>query len=282
VYRDIETLRLNGYDVKKSRSGHDAAYYVDSRQFSISEIKILMDAVQSSSFIPEEQTEVLLDKLASQNSEYRAKLLKRNTVKFNSVKHINDSVFRNVEFIETALENKVWICFNYFHLNESCKKEYSHNKQIYREEPIGVVFDNENYYLLCYRAEEKYVNNIKVFRIDRIDNITVLDEKISKDAVRVLRKSDKFKLQCFKMYSGKICKVTLQFSDSLIEVVYDKFGYSTKIRRNGNICRATVEVQISPTFWGWMMQFPTKMKIYEPEELKSEYQAWVRSSINGE
>lgn len=282
VYRDIETLRLNGYDIKKSRLGHDSAYYVESRQFSVSEIKALIDAVESSAFIPKEKTEILIDKLAGQNSDFYADLLKRNTLNFHTVKHINNEVFRNIEMIEIALENKSCISFNYFHLDENCSKIYAHNKKLYKEEPIGLVLDNENYYLLCYRSEEEYVNHIKTFRIDRIDNITLLDERINKNASNILRKSDNFKIQTFKMYSGKIKRVTLQFNPSLIEVVYDKFGYDVKIRRNDEYCRVTVDVQISPTFWGWMLQFPTKMKIYEPEEIKIEYEAWVRSAVDGE
>lgn len=73
--------------------------------------------------------------------------------------------------------------------------------------------------------------------------------------------------------------MTLQFSPNLIEVVYDKFGHDIIIRRNGDICKTTVLVQISPTLWGWMLQFPGSMKIYEPEDIRGEYYKWVRSAL---
>ena len=74
------------------------------------------------------------------------------------------------------------------------------------------------------------------------------------------------------MYGGQSVDITIQFSDKLIGVVYDKFGEDTKmVRINENNCVASVKVQISPTFWGWLFQFGTDMDIVEPEALKEEY-----------
>ena len=54
--------------------------------------------------------------------------------------------------------------------------------------------------------------------------------------------------------------------------VYDKFGEDTKIVRvDEGACKATVKVQISPTFWGWIFQFGNQMKITSPRELIEEY-----------
>ena len=43
---------------------------------------------------------------------------------------------------------------------------------------------------------------------------------------------------------------------------------------------ASVQVQVSPTFWGWVLQFPTEMKIKSPEDLKEQYREWVCSAID--
>lgn len=200
-------------------------------------------------------------------------------MRFKAVKHQNEDVYKNIEVIENALKNKRQISFNYYHIDENKNKVYSHDKKLYIEEPIGAVLDDGNYYLLCYRTQNEYTNNLKIFRIDRIDGISVIEREISKRAETVLKKSEKIKMQAFKMYGGEVKEVTLQFTPDLIGVIYDKFGYGTKIRRNNEICRATVEVQVSPTFWGWMMQFPTKMKIYFPENLKRQYIELVKSAL---
>lgn len=74
------------------------------------------------------------------------------------------------------------------------------------------------------------------------------------------------------MYAGEVYDLVIEFSDELIGTVFDKFGEDTKMIRSGeHKCVATVKVQISPVFWGWMFQFAGQMKILSPEELSAEY-----------
>ena len=54
---------------------------------------------------------------------------------------------------------------------------------------IDMVCNDGNYYLFCYHSEEEYENHIKTFGIDRIDNITMSDEDISKEGRTSLRKA---------------------------------------------------------------------------------------------
>ena len=77
------------------------------------------------------------------------------------------------------------------------------------------------------------------------------------------------------MYGGRTEKVTLQFDKKIMGAVYDKFGEKTKIRKKGEEYNASVEVQISPTFWSWLMTFKGNMIISEPQELANEYQSWL-------
>ena len=280
LYRDIETLNLNGYEVLTGRNWQENTYYVRQRQFDVPEIRILMDAVQSAAFIPEGKAEQLLDKLAGLSGGSRAQLLKNHAVQFRTVRHSNEDIYRNVALLEKALEDRRAVTFRYFHLNADGTREYAHEGQSYCEEPIGMIFEDGNYYLLCYRSQPEYVNGVKVFRIDRIEGIAVGESTISKAAAAVHRKVSTYRLQAFRMYGGEVKNVTLEFVPDLIEVVFDKFGHDTRIRRCGELCRASVKVQISPTFWGWMLQFPTRMKIYSPEELKEEYADWVRSALD--
>ena len=126
---------------------------------------------------------------------------------------------------------------------------------------IDMVCNDGNYYLFCYHSEEEYENHIKTFGIDRIDNITMSDEDISKEGRTSLRKARQYSLQAFKIYGGSLRRITLMFDESLINVIYNKFGEQTVTKKHKNEYTASVQVQISPTFRGWMLQFPTQMKI---------------------
>ena len=68
------------------------------------------------------------------------------------------------------------------------------------------------------------------------------------------------------MYGGTPEKVTLLFDAQMIDYIYEKFGMDTKICPCGETqYTARVDVQLSPTFWAWLVQFAGKMSIAAPE-----------------
>ena len=50
IYADIEALQMYGLDIVQQK-GSNPGYYVASRNFELPELKLLVDAVQSSKFI---------------------------------------------------------------------------------------------------------------------------------------------------------------------------------------------------------------------------------------
>lgn len=282
VYGDIDAMQSNGYSIMNRRRGHDMVYWVEKRKFDLPELKIIMDAIQNARFIPKEQTEALLNKVASLGGSESTHLLKRNTVRFHVVKHNNDAIYNIIKCLEHAIEQEQRVSFHYFDLNASGERVFRHDNQLYREEPLAMICDDGNYYLICYRAEPVYENHVKIFRMDRIADIAVLDDGISKEAKRALKSIANYPKQVFKMYGGKIRKVRLAFDESLIGVMFNQFGEEISIRKSGARYTASVEVQISPTFWGWLTQFPGTMEIMSPADVKEAYTAWVRSAITQE
>ena len=76
LYKDIEVLNSFGYEVLCEKSpGKPNCYCVADRSFDVPELRILMDAVQASSFITPSKTEILLDKIADLGGSHRAELL---------------------------------------------------------------------------------------------------------------------------------------------------------------------------------------------------------------
>ena len=109
LYADIEALNECGYEIICRRSSSNV-YYVKDRKFSIAEIRILMDAVQSAGFITEAETEKFIDKLAFLAGSRRGETLKDNIVAYNNTKTDNPGIYHNVETITEAIKNnkKVW------------------------------------------------------------------------------------------------------------------------------------------------------------------------------
>ena len=273
VARDIEILNAQGYEVMQVKDGKQNAYYIEGRSFSLPELKILIDAVQAASFITDKKSNDLIKKIAALGGSHQAEILTGSLVHFNTRKHTNEHIYYNVEILEQAVRDKLKATFRYFDLDEKLNKVYRKDGAVYKTEPIALVFNNDNYYLMTYDPSAD--NNVRNYRIDRMDSVEILNEKICKEAKAKIRTVSRYTEQVFRMYGGRTEKVTLQFDKKLMGAVYDKFGEKTKIRKKGEEYNASVEVQISPTFWSWLMTFKGNMIISEPQELANEYQAWL-------
>ena len=269
IKQDVDNLNDLGYEVMVTMVGHEKAYYVEDRSFSLPELKILIDAVHASSFITEKKSEELIEKLAALAGEHRAEVLKRNMVCFNTRKHSNEKILYTIDTLEEAILTQKKIIFLYFDLDENGQRVYRRGGHHYVVEPVALVFNEDNYYLTSYSSRHDSTSN---YRVERMDAVEIIDEPCGEKAVALRDEVAAYTEQAFKMFGGQLEDVALEFDRVLIGVVYDKFGESVKMIPSGeNRCIATVKVRISPVFWGWLFQFAGQMDIISPAKLKEEY-----------
>ena len=277
LIRDIKLLNEQGYEIMERLIGHEKAYFVCDRSFSVPELKILIDAVQAASFVTNKKTGELIDKIAALGGSHKADILKSNMVYFNTRKHSNEAIYYNVGFLEDAIQQQKKGIFYYFDLNENGEKVYRNGHHHYVVEPIALIFNEDNYYLMVYSSRHNGTAN---YRVDRMDHVEIIDEDITENALALRDSVDCCTEQMFKMYGGQPVDVVLEFDDKLIGVVYDKFGEDTKMIRAGDKCIATVKVQISPVFWGWLFQFGRQMIVISPAEVAEEYRSQVNQLVD--
>lgn len=267
--KDVALLNEQGYEVMWRWVGKEKGYYIEDRSFSIPELKILIDAIQASSFITEKKTADLIGKIANLGGSHRAELLQGNMVCFNTRKHSNESIYYNVSSLEDALQHQKKVLFRYFDLDEQGQKVYRREGHRYVVEPVALVFNEDNYYLVVYSSRHDSTAN---YRVDRMDHVEVLSDAVSEKAISLRGGVAEYTEQAFKMYGGTPTDIVIEFDNQLIGAVYDKFGEDTQMMRSGeNKCIATVKVQISPTFWGWLFQFAGLMKVISPDVVIEEY-----------
>lgn len=273
ISQDIATLNELGYEIMSIMKGHDKCYYVEDRNFSIPELKILIDAVHASSFITEKKSEELISKITSLAGTHRAEVLKRNMVCFNTRKHTNEKILYIVDTLEKAILSKQKVIFLYFDLNEKGERVYRRGGHHYVVEPVALVLNEDNYYMTCYSSRHDSTSN---YRVDRMDSVEIIDEQCCEKAVSLRDQVSTYTEQAFKMFGGPLEDVVLEFDRSLIGAVYDRFGENTPmINKSENKCIASVKVQISPVFWGWLFQFSTSMAIISPSNLVEEFRKQI-------
>ena len=276
ITQDVAALNELGYEIMTTMIGHEKAYYVEDRSFSVPELKILIDAVHASSFITEKKSEELIAKIAALGGSHRAEVLKRNMVYFNTRKHSNEKILYIIDALEEAILTQKKIIFLYFDLNECGERVYRREGHHYVVEPVALVFNEDNYYLTCYSSRHDSTSN---YRVDRMDGVKLLEEPCCEKAIALRDEVAAYTEQAFKMFSGQLEDVVLEFDRALIGVVYDKFGEGVKMLPAGeNKCMATVKVRISPTFWGWLFQFGRQMRILAPETVAEEYKQQLSGS----
>ena len=278
VGKDMKLLREQGYEIMSELSGHENSYWIADRSFSLPELKILMDAVQAAHFIPPDKTEELVAKIAALGGSHQSELLQGNLVRFTARKHSNHSIFYNVQEIETAIQHEQTVSFRYFDLDEKMERIYRGNARRYHVEPLTLVYEDNNYYMLTYSA--KY-DHLTPYRVDRMDRVQVEESPLSKTALEKKENSKIAVEQASRMFMGKTRSITLEFSDQLIGTMFDKFGEDLKIERvNADLCRAPVEIQISPTFWSWLFLYPGEIRVVKQKELVEQYVKRLRDALS--
>ena len=283
IYSDIECLRDFGFDIVKTKVGKISLFSLVSRDFSLEEIKLLIDAVQSSKFITLKKSRELIHKIERLTSENQAKELHRQVIVANRVKNSNENIYRNIDNINRAINNKKKIGFYYTQwavMRSGAKKVVKvrrHDGMRYLLTPKALTWDDENYYLIAY---DKEADLLKHFRVDKMEDITVEEERADR-----AKAVDKFDLavytkQVFGMYGGETVSVKLRFDDSLIGVVVDRFSDKVFIQpHNDGTFTVGTEVMLSPQFYGWLFSFGDKVKVLSPKAAKDGFTAYLDSVI---
>ena len=265
IYSDIELLRKYGLNVEMRRE-KTFGYYTDSRQFELPELKLLVDAVQSSRFVTHRKSEALIRKLSALASKHQAKQLKRQIFIAGRPKAINEAVYYNIDMIYAAINEKKRIRFKYFDYDLNKKRVYRRDGERYSHTPLALCWNDDKYYLICYSAT---FSNFTHYRVDRMSDVSICDEKAARydrGSFNIAEYTKRF----FGMYSGELVTATLRFDNSLINTVLDRFGVGTLLRKRGDCFDVVEEISGSKVFLSWMMQFGDKAEIVAPESLRAE------------
>ena len=110
VYDDLDALSRFGVDVQ-CRKGKHPGWFVGARDFELPELKLLVDAVQSSRFITRRKSDALIRKLEHLASVYQARQLQRQVFVSGRVKVMNESIYFNVDRLHTAIAARRAITF---------------------------------------------------------------------------------------------------------------------------------------------------------------------------
>ena len=262
IYGDLERLRTFGIKVEQVK-GERQGYYVSEREFSLPELKLLVDAVQSSKFITKTESEELIRKLEKLTSRENARKLRRQVFIINRTKTVNEAALLSVDLIHEAMSDNRQIRFLYCEWNVKKELVPRRNGMIYEISPWALTWDDENYYLVGYEAS---TDRIKHYRVDKMQNMEI--SKKERAGQENFQNFDlaAFSRKTFGMFGGQDTNVTLSCENRLIGVVLDRFGRDIMIvpKADGTF-RTHVVVTVSPQFFGWVTGIGSGMHIAGPQ-----------------
>ena len=265
VYSAIEVLQSSGMDIVCVKSTQNR-YFVGERLFELPELKLLVDAVESSGFITEKKSTALIKKLGHLTSTAQAEQLNRRIYMGGTPKPENESIYYNVDTIHNAVQKKQQITFQYFEYSPKKEKILKHDGYKYRFSPYAMIWNRDCYYAVGW--SEKH-GKIAQFRVDRMTAVQTLDF----DPAEYVRK-------VFGMYPDNLCTVELLCNNEVMRSVIDRFGENVWTETvDEQHFRATVEVAPSPPFFSWVFTFSGKIRIVSPAAVLEEMRdmaAWLK------
>ena len=265
IYQDLRDLEALGIEVEGEPEGKGYHYHVVSRPFELPELKLLVDAIQSSKFITEKKTNELIRKLEKLVSRYEAMGLQRQVYVSGRIKTMNESIYYAVDTIHNAISENRKIRFQYYQWNVKKEMVLRRDGAYYHISPWGLSWDDENYYLVGYDSD---AGEIRHYRVDKMIHIRMSEEsREGKEHFRKLNMAD-YTRKSFGMFGGREQSVKLLVDNSLAGVIIDRFGKDVMmIPADGDRFTVNVTVMVSRQFLGWIFSLGEKVKILGPEDV---------------
>lgn len=270
IYDDVHALQELGYDVI---SCGKKGYYLGAREFELAELKLLVDAVQSSRFLTEKKSHELIKKLEHFCSRHEAGKLQRQVHVIDRVKTMNESVLYLVDTLHEAIAGNRMISFCYMKWSGEKKLVPRHEGKRYLVSPYMLMWEEENYYLVAY---DEVSEGRRHYRVDKMADIRVEENARTHGELFTAENAAKLSRKTFGMYDGKEERVRLSFEENLLGVVLDRFGTDIILLNRGEgMYEAAVDVQVSQQFFGWVCG-TVGIRIAGPEWVTEQYKEHLR------
>lgn len=283
---EIEYTETVRYIRRKEGVTEESCLYSDfylRRDFTDSELRLLIDSLLFSKHIPAKQCKEMIEKIENLSSEF-----------FKSrVRHIrnlpdnlprNNQLFYTLEILDEAISKGKQVSFYYNEYGTDKKLHPRRNaegqKRIYIINPYQMVAVNGKYYLIC--NYDKY-DDLSNYRIDRITDIKMLNTKVkSKNQVHGLENGlnlPKHMAEHIYMYTGDSVHAKFRVKKYIISEVIDWFGKDIKFSDETDdevTCSVYANEQAMRK---WALQYALHVRVISPQSLEEGVKADLKKAV---
>ena len=238
-----------------------------------------MKSLQSSKFITRKKSEELIRRLESLTSRHLASQLQREVLVSGRIKTMNESIFYNVDSLQSAIAAGKQVTFQYFDWGMDKQQHLRHGGALYTLSPWALVWDDENYYLVAYNSTTE---TLRHYRVDRMLRIHLTD--LPREGEEAFRQQDMavYGRKTFGMFGGDEQPVVLRCRKRMAGIILDQFGTDTIMIPDGDeYFTARVPVVVSPPFFAWLSGFAQDIRLVSPSAVAQEYVAYLNDILAG-
>ena len=240
-------------------------YFIGNRLFELPELKLLVDAVESSRFITSKKSGDLIRKLGQLTSSAQAEQLDRHIYMDGMPKPSNEAIYYIVDTIQSSIQSNQQISFQYYEYLPAKEKVLKHQGYRYQFTPYALIWNRDHYYAVGW--SEKHMK-LSQFRVDRMTSVEIMDQP----GHQILGfEPTEYVQKVFGMYPDDLQMVTLFCENDVMRSIIDRFGEGVRTEVvDNNHFQAIVEVAPSPPFFGWIFTFAGKIRILKPDNVLEE------------
>jgi predicted DNA-binding transcriptional regulator YafY len=273
---DIISFQEFGIEVVEERRSQNY-YRLISRTFSVPELKILIDAIQSAKFITANQSAELSKRIASLASCHELESLNRHITVEDRYKSQNVQSLYIVDAINTAINKEKKISFRYFSYSPTKRKVPRHGGEMYAFSPYYLVWNGDHYYTVGYSEKHKGIGS---FRVDRFMEVPIIMDDAAVPMPKDFKVND-YITSMLHMYNSEHTTVELLCDNDVMDSIIDKFGTGIKTSRaTKDSFKATVNVAVNHVFFAWVFGFYGKVRIVAPADVRKQYLQMLSDAVN--
>ena len=282
---DIDELMIDERDLLGYEVEYDPAlrgYKVSRRPYDFEELRLLAECVRASKFISKSQEEHLLAAIENLCSEYQIEELQNEVYLVGRTKTTNKHIMASMLKVNQAIRQNKKISFHYqkFTIQDRTQQVDRRKGATYKISPFKLIINDGYYYVLARNSKR---NSTITYRLDRMKGVEILDEPREGNEEFAKINMETYTQQHFGMFSGEKKRVSLRFTNNLLDTMVDRFGTGADVFYRPDGDRhfvVSTEIAISDQFFGWLCGFRKMAKIVSPPDVIADFQNFL-SDIEG-
>ena len=284
IYNDILRLQMD-FQEPIDYNPQKWGYYITQPQFETKDIRMLIDCVQLSSLLTEQESRTLSQKILELGTVYSKDSLEKHVQKQINTNKKEESLFQKVEIIRQAisLQKKIRYRVIYSTLDRDGQGNPVHYDEIYNIiSPKQIRIQNGFYSLIAF-SDERSEYNYQI-PLDRMADIKILSQDSETIDGRlpnfgphepILIEREHYSFDPEREYA-----VTILLRQSYMAIVKLRFGNDVHmIPYDDENMMITVHTKLSHTFFSKITYWGEHAKILSPKEAIGEFFVYLKKGM---